>query len=411
MISLNEKSLVNRSYNDHKITSTRSEGHIYLKKPLLIPKRSLSSSTIYNNDEQVSEITSTIELNKEYTTCTEYLKRLENQNINYKPVVVLHCIDDFLKRRQQLVSMKCAHCPKVFTIYDKLQHHLKIHDKPTRRTYPCDEAACNQVFHCKYKLKSHARAHLSVLVCKTCKKEFNFGLSEFQWHESVCRGQEIKHESNARVTRSKSLLIINKEASKVEEKMYETRIRLWQRPDAAECDIDPEEQKLSESNRIHRKKLGMKRKSSRSSSIYYPDDSSDYMDYLDDNDMDFESEFNDGYSTVSKSSKASRVSKTSMYSYTSTKSKPISISIRSNYSHISRNEYSHMDDTSLLKVRENFVKHRRRTRSISTSLAKIELELLCRSTRKSNRDVQETRVEIKNQIEKRMCKFFKTFIK
>lgn len=400
MTTPDEKLLLNRFCYDHKISSSRSEGS-YLLKPKIIPKRSLSTTTIQTNDEQVSEITSTNELSREYPTCTQSMTRLDVLKINYKPVVVLHPIDDLLKRMKEVVTLDCAHCPKKYFHYDDLQNHLKIHDKPTPRNYPCEELNCQEIFHCKYKLKSHARSHRRAFLCTTCNKQMNLGLIEFQWHESICRGQQVT-ETNGRVTRSKSIYLRNEESI---EKMYEARMELWQRPDPTACDIDPEETKLNESIKNNKQNCHKKRRYSKSASVYEYPDCMDDSEYLEEMDMDSRSNIYESTSVVSKSSKVSKASRASMYSQNSTKSKPISISIRSNYSHISRNEYSHMNDETLVKVRENYVKHRKRTRSISLSLAKVELELVCRSQRKHTRDVSETGVEINNQTKKRMCKY------
>lgn len=406
MIIPTARSMLSRSYCDHKISSTRSESHISLLEPLIIPKRSLSTATLYTNDEQVSEVTSTNELNKDDPTFTVSVSRLQIENINYNPVVFLHCIDALIKRSIEIALMKCAHCPKTFTDYDKLEHHLKIHDRPTQRLFECEEPNCKESFQSKYKLKCHERGHRHLLHCNTCNKKMNLASSEFQLHEAICRGLTFD-ESTGRVTRSKSTCIRIEESV---EKMYEARMELWQRPDATECDIDPEEQKLALASQRGSRKSNKKRRCSKSASVF-PEDQSEMNDtkYMNEND-DLDSFF-DSTSVASKVSKVSRVSKASkasrasMYSQTSTKSKTISISIRSNYSLISRNDYSHLSDDTLLKVREDYVQKRKRTRSTSKSLAKVELELECRSKRLNERDITETGVEINNQTKKRMSKF------
>lgn len=401
MIIPTGRSMLNRSYCDHKISSTRSESHISLLEPLIIPKRSLSSATLYTNDEQVSEVTSTNELNKDEPTFTVSVSRLQIENINYNPVVFLHCIDALIKRSIEKALMKCAQCPKTFTDYDKLEHHLKIHDRPTQRLFECEETNCKESFQSKYKLKCHERQHRHLLHCNTCNKKMNLATSEFQLHEAICRGLKFD-ESTGRVTRSKSTCIRLEESV---ERMYEARMELWQRPDASECDIDPEEQKLALESQRGSRKSYKKRRSSKSASVF-PQYQSEMNDtkYMNEND-DLDSFF-DSTSVVSKSSKVSRASRASMYSQTSTKSKTISISIRSNYSLISRNDYSHLSDETLIKVREDYVKQRKRTRSTSKSLAKVDLELECRSKRLNERKITETEVEINNQTKKRMSKFF-----
>lgn len=403
MITPAVRSLFGRSFSDHKISSTRSESHISLLEPLIIPKRSLSSATLYTNDEQVSEVTSTNDLNKEEPTLTATVPRLSIENNVYKPFVLLHCIDALIKRSKEVGLMRCGRCPKTFSVYKKLEKHLKIHDRPIERLYSCNVSDCSEVFSTKCKLMTHERSHRR---CKTCKKKMNLAIADFQWHESMCRGL-LFNESSGRVTRSKSICIRNEENHEYDQILYKTRIELWQRADASECDIDPEEQNLTLTDRRGSRKLNKNRRNSRSASVYQ-ENQSPVIDDMSENE-DFDSCF-DRKSVISKVSKVSKVSKTSkasMYSQTSTKSKPISISIRSNYGIITRNDVlCKFPEAELVKFHEFFKKKQKRTRSLSINLAKIELELECRANRRSVQcDGGETGDEISMQTRKRMSKF------